>query len=154
MNRAMKLSENFPLHEFLRSETAARMGRVLEPPPEAVAHLTRLSVEVLQPVHVLLGRPLYILSGWRPDWLNDQVGGAKDSAHLYGRAADTIVSGMSALVLARFIQRHNLPVDKCIVEFDQWVHVQVSRAPSIAPRRIYLTARRVNGKTIYSPGLG
>lgn len=153
-----EISPHFTLDEFLRSQTAARLGRVLDPPQLVIDNLKRLCVLVLEPLRVALGRPVISSSGWRPDWLNKLDGGANDSAHITGRADDFHTVGMTPATLARFIQRQNLPVDKCILEFPDssgggWVHVQVSKAPDIAPRRLFLTARRVDGQTQYIEGL-
>lgn len=149
----MNLSDHFPLAEFCQSQAAARSGVKLEPPPFAVDNLTRLCVNVLEPLRLLLGKPVVITSGWRPRWLNSLIGGAPNSAHLTGRAADIHVSGMSPFELAKYIRNRALPVDKAIVEFDQWVHVQVSPASDIAPRYQFLTARHTKAGTEYSEGL-
>lgn len=149
----MKLTPHFELAEFLRSQAAARSGETLEPPPFVVDNLKRLCVDVLEPLRTSLGQAIVISSGWRPKWLNTAIGGAQNSAHLTGRAADIHVPGMTSAELARFIQRQRLPVDKCIDEFGQWVHVQVSEKPEIDPRRQFLTANHVNGQTQYIEGL-
>lgn len=149
----MNLTEHFPLEEFLRSQTAARMGRSLEPSAEIVANLKRLCVLVLEPLRISLGRPIIVSSGYRPPWLNVVIGGAKSSAHLTGRAADIQTVGMTPATLARFIQRQGLPADKVILEFGDWVHVQISKDSATPPRQSYLTARHVNGQTQYIEGL-
>lgn len=154
----MNLSDHFALDEFLKSQEAARLGRILVPPPEIIANLRRLCVLALEPLRVALGRPIIASSGWRPEWLNTLIGGEKASAHITGRAADTETIGMTPITLARFIKRQDLPVDKCILEFPDspnggWVHIQVSPAPDIPPRRLFLTARHVGGRKQYIEGL-
>lgn len=147
------LTDHFKLNEFTFSQSAARRGLELSPPPDVIANLKRLCVLILEPVRITLGRPLVITSGWRPEWLNAEIGGAPTSAHLTGRAADIHTVGMTPLTLARFIQNHEFPVDKVILEFGRWVHIQVSEAPEKAPRRQYLTAFVDNGRTVYAEGL-
>ena len=149
----IQLSEHFALSELLVSQTAVRLGHPLELPPIVIANLRRLCVLALEPIRVALGRPIVVSSGWRPDWLNELIGGAKDSAHLTGRAADINAIGMTPRALARSIQRLELPVDKVILEFDSWVHVQVSLDALTEPRRQYLTAQHVAGRTQYLEGL-
>ncbi len=149
----MNLTPHFELSEFLRSQAAARSGETLDPPPFVVDNLRRLCVDVLEPLRTSLGQAVVITSGWRPKWLNTMIGGAQNSAHLTGRAADIHVQGMAAIDLARFIQRQRIPVDKCLNEFQQWVHVQVSEKPEMEPRREFLTARHVGGQTSYLEGL-
>lgn len=148
----MNLTDNFPLEEFLRSQVAARLGLDLAPPPEIVTNLKRLCVLVLQPARTSIGRPIVISSGWRPEWLNAAINGAASSAHIDGRAADCNCTGMTPIAFARAIQRLNLPVDKVILEYGQWVHVQVAKEGR-DPRREYLTARRTAHETIYELGL-
>lgn len=149
----MNLTEHFALSEMLVSQMAARSGVTLDPPPFVIDNLTRLCVDVLEPLRASLGKPITITSGWRPKWLNAAIGGAQNSAHLTGRAADIRVSGMPALELAKYIRGRHFAVDKCIMEFGQWVHVQVSSAANVEPRREFLTASHVNGMTQYTEGL-
>ncbi len=46
-------------------------------------------------------RPLYVTSGFRSRACNDQVGGAGDSQHLYGNAADVVSRSRSLCDVAR-----------------------------------------------------
>jgi hypothetical protein len=156
----MQLSRSFELSELLRSPEAARHGIDMRPPQAVLERLTWLCVHVLQPLRDLLGKAIFVSSGYRPEELNRLVGGANDSAHLYGRAADIEVFGMPNLMLARFVSEQNLlQLDKCILEFPTdedpqagWVHVQVPEKGGIA-RAQYLTALRSEGRTVYREGL-
>lgn len=147
-----RLTEHFLLDELLTSETAARRGIALIPPQSIINNLQRLCTLGLEPLRGRLGRPVFVLSGWRPEWLNRLVGGSPGSAHMEGRAGDIKVEGMSARSLAGFIARQGLPFDKVIEEFDRWVHVQIPREGA-EPRGLLLTARYVNGATQYTEGL-
>ncbi|NJP32088.1 D-Ala-D-Ala carboxypeptidase family metallohydrolase [Micromonospora thermarum] len=51
--------------------------------------------------HSLGDKPLYVTSGFRSRACNDQVGGARDSQHLYGNAADVVPSSGSLCDVAR-----------------------------------------------------
>ena len=144
----MMLSRHFTLDELTASQTATRMGREIVPTPEQLANLQRLAELVLEPLRIQLGRPVVISSGLRPAWLNEQIGGAKNSAHLTGRAADITTIGMTPDTLARFIRNHGFPVDQVIVEFGRWVHVAVAE-DGRPPRNEYLTASLVGGRTQY-----
>ena len=150
----IQLSENFYLREFLRSETAARMGREIVAGEFEQQNLRRLCVEVMQPIRTGLDRVVTVLSGLRPVWLNVAVGGAKASAHIYGMADDFIVAGMTPRETCRWIVEHKakLPFQQLILEFDQWVHIAVAAAGS-TPKREVLTARRQYGQTVYLPGI-
>lgn len=147
-----KLSENFILREFLRSEYAARHGLTIIPSQEEVENLRRLCVEVLQPVRNAYGR-MRITSGLRPPWLNQAIGGSKSSAHMYGCAADVEFLDFDNSYV--FGHLHDFPIDgmpfdQIILEFppNGWIHFGIARVG--APiRGQFLIARHVNGKTEY-----
>lgn len=146
----MKLTEHFTLEEFCESDAAARMGAVLRPTQEVILNLTRLCHDVLEPLRTRLQKPIIITSGYRPEWLNKFIGGAPNSAHLTGRAADIKLHGMPPRELVKYIRNQGFPVDKCILEFEQWTHVQISPSASVAPRHRFLTALHIDGHTQYS----
>jgi len=75
----MKLSTNFNLSEF-RSKDGASF------PPEVIKQLTSLA-QNLQVIRDVVG-PLTILSGYRSPEHNKKVGGANESFHVKGMAAD------------------------------------------------------------------
>lgn len=147
------LSPHFSLHEFLSSETAARMGREIEVTPDVLASLQRLCQQVLEPIRVKLGKPIVITSGYRPGWLNAAIGGSRTSAHMTGNAADIKVVGMEPYAFCSWVQHHaqkeGWPIDQCIHEFGQWTHI----GTATAPRFEYLTAVMMNGRTQYLRGI-
>ena len=51
-------------------------------------NLEKLILRVLAPIRSLYGKPIYVNSGFRSEKLNELVGGAKNSQHLQGKAAD------------------------------------------------------------------
>ena len=84
----MQLSNNFRLSEFTRSDTAKRLGIVNEcSSVEQVLNLAYLCHMVLQPLRDRFG-PIRINSGYRCPELNEAVGGAQNSHHMRGEAAD------------------------------------------------------------------
>lgn len=147
-----KLTSNFTLDELTVSQTAARLGLDNTPPPEVIVELQRLCEMILQPLRDVVGRPIVVSSGYRARKVNKAVGGAKFSAHLYGRAADFTIPGEAPRVTCQRIIDLGLPYDQVIQEFDRWVHVAIAPTDG-APRRQVLTARRVGGGTIYEQGL-
>jgi len=122
----MILSEHFALHEFTDSQTAARLGLDNTPSPEILDNLRLLCTTILEPARMALG-PLRISSGYRAPAVNAAVGGAKDSAHMQGFAADVIPVEVSKLTFARWVKQW-VPFDQIILEFGTpeqpaWIHV-------------------------------
>lgn len=62
-------------------------------------------LEGLQRMREEIGKPMRITSAFRPWEYNRLVGGAKWSRHLYGRAADVVVDGMSGHQIADVARR-------------------------------------------------
>lgn len=148
----VRLSKDFWLREFTRSQTAARLGRPIEPSEEEIANLQHLCINLLQPIRDHFHRPITITSGLRPRWLNALVGGAEASEHIPGRAADFIVAGYTPYAACRAIEPLRLPFNQLILEFGQWIHISCSPI-GIRPRREVLTARVISGRTAYVPDI-
>ena len=90
----IKLSPNFYLDEFTRSQVAVRHDITISVEPDSLVleNLRRLCVNVLQPLREALG-PVHVTSGYRPLAVNILVGGSSRSQHIDGLAADIVVSG-------------------------------------------------------------
>lgn len=148
------LSANFKLSEFCRSDYATRMGLEIEPTEEVVDNLYRLCKYVLQPLRNEMRGVIRITSGYRPDWLNAAVGGSKTSAHMHGCAADIEVDGTDNEDVVIRVTDMILPYDQCILEYppDGWVHIGIAEKGKL-PRNEVLTAKKIDGKTIYLRGL-
>ncbi len=147
-----QVGQYFYAYEFTASQTAARMGRTIVPTPEQWRNVFALVDQVLDPARRYLDTPIRISSGVRPVWLNAKVGGAANSAHISGRAADCTAIGLTAVEFAQLLHSSRIKFDKCIVEYGQWVHLQVAETGNI-PRREIWTARYSGGGTVYTPGL-
>jgi len=151
----MQLTENFSLHEMTKSDAALRHGIDNTPDDEALENLRILCENVLQPIRNELG-PVKVNSGYRGPEVNRAVGGAKNSDHMKGMAADIEIPSMPNAELAEWISE-NLDFTQVILEFytpgipdSGWVHV--SYDPSDL-RGQKLTAMRRDGKTVYVNGL-
>lgn len=125
----MYLTENISLSEMTFSNTAIRHGIDNEPTEEQIAAMQSLAENVLQPVREHFERPLNITSGFRGEELNSRIGGAKNSQHMKGEAADIRVSGVHPRRVWEFI-RDNLEFDQLIAEYIDrgdintgWIHV-------------------------------
>lgn len=152
----MRLSKNFTLCEFTKSQTAERRGIDNTPQGEHMEAAKALFENVVQPVRDQFG-PTVINSGYRSPELNEAVGGSSKSQHCKGEAADIEVPGVANGDLANWIV-DNLDFDQVILEFytpgipdSGWVHVSYKADGS--NRKSILTATRVDGKTVYSNGI-
>ena len=144
----MNLTEHFTLEELTFSPTAERQKINNTPPLEAVAHLTTLA-EGLEKVRALLGGPIRISSGYRSPELNAAIGGAKNSAHMSGFAADFVCPSFgSPLDIVKAIAASSIKFDQCIQE-GMWVHISFD--PDM--RREVLTAHFHNGEAYYTEGV-
>lgn len=149
----MRLSRNFTLEEFLRSQTATRNDIDMTPPPEVVENIRRLVNEILQPLRDAVNTVVTVTSGYRPLVLNRLIGGSSTSQHVLGEAADIVVVGMLPIDVARVIRDLELPYWQLIHEFGQWTHVSIAPNGSKSPKRQILTALRDQGRTVYREGL-
>lgn len=145
-----QLTPNFSLRELTRSEFGERRDWLNIPTPEALANL-RKTAEGLERIRALAGRPIVVQSGYRMPALNGAIGGAPNSQHVIGQAADINAVGLSPRALAELIRGAitQLGVDQLILESPDncgWVHV--SFAPK--PRGQVLT--KLRGRP-YLPGL-
>lgn len=92
----MKRIKYFTLSEFINSKTAKRLSIDNMPTFEAVDNLNRLA-DYLDKIREKLGKPILVNSGFRCPMLNKAVGGAANSQHLKGLAADIVCSDMDML---------------------------------------------------------
>ena len=123
----MKLTEHFKLEEFTRSETAARKGLDNTPNKTQIAALKQLCKKVLEPYRDLVEKPVIISSGYRCPELNRLVGGAKNSQHMKGEAADLRMNSYKDAMLCAAWLLNNTDFDQILIETSNhrtyWVHV-------------------------------
>lgn len=146
----MSLSADFKLWEFVKSVTADQNGIKNLPNETEVAHLRLLCQNILQPAHTALG-PMKISSGFRSEELNKLIGGAKNSDHRLGFAADVIPYNVGTGKLAEWGVKNCPQFDQVILEFGtlknpRWIHL------SIAPRnrKQILRATYKDHKIVYN----
>jgi len=119
----MQLTPHFTLAEFEASETAARKGIVNEVPDDLLGAVKR-TAEGLERVRALLGKPVIILSGYRCPELNQAVGGAARSQHMFGLAADIIVPRFGTpMDVCSAIFESDISFDQLILEYRRWTHI-------------------------------
>lgn len=149
----VQLTQHFWLHEFARSQEAARRGMPVQIGADSAiaANLKRLCVDVLEPLRGKTSS-ITITSGYRPLWLNRLVGSADNSQHVQGLAADFVIANLSPLETCLLIQKLELPFDQLIHEFGEWVHVSVAPTGE-KPRGMAMTAVHELGKVAYRRGI-
>jgi len=125
----MNISEHFTREELVGSYIAERRGISNEPTPDQLRNLYE-TAGMLERVRVLCNnQPVYINSGFRSETLNVVVGGAVNSAHCHGRAADFRIPGFgSPYEVTERIIVSDLDFDKVIYE-GTWVHIQIRDNP-------------------------
>lgn len=143
------LTEHFFLEEMLKSPTATRLGfeEQFAPPESIKQNLKALCENVLEPLRVKLGKPITITSGYRCERDNAAIGGANNSQHVLGQAADILVNGMTVSEVFDFIKASGIPYDQNIHEFSEWNHISYN--PIGAQRQERLKAIKVDGQTKY-----
>jgi len=151
----VKLSENFTLQEFTKSQTAIRKGLDNTPAEAHIENAKELFANVVQKVRDNFGVTI-INSGYRGPDLNYAIGGSNTSQHTRGQAVDIECPGTPNYDVAKWVE-DNLEFDQLILEFytpgipdSGWVHVSYKTEDN---RKQCLTAMKENGKTIYKPGL-
>lgn len=83
-----KISTNFTLEEFYKSYTADSLNINNAPNDKIKKNIYKLVTEILQPIRDSYGKPIIVSSGYRCEKLNKAVGGAANSDHKFGCAAD------------------------------------------------------------------
>ena len=151
----VRLSKNFTLQEFTKSQVAERRGIDNLPGEIHLERAKELFENIVQKVRDNFGVTI-INSGYRSGDLNYAIGGSNTSQHCRGQAVDIECPGTPNYDVAKWIE-DNLEFDQLILEFytsgipdSGWVHVSYDTEDN---RKQSLTATKENGKTIYKPGL-
>lgn len=152
-----KLSKNFYLKDFIKSETAIRKRIDNNPTTQHLVALKAVCENILEPVYAHYKKPVRINSAYRGPALNKAVGGSSKSQHCNGEAVDFEIDGVPNPELANWIAV-NCEFDQLILEFynpkegpnSGWVHCSYTAKGT--NRRQILTAVTVKGKTVYKPG--
>ena len=92
-------------------------------------------VDVLHGIRVYFGKPVYITSGYRCYTQNKIDGGAEYSNHLYGRAADIWISGVTMAQVVNYAKTIGAGADTYYA--NGYAHIAVAESSSPAPTRDY-----------------
>ena len=109
-----KLSENFTVAEYIKSQTATRHGIDNSLSKEHLENAKKLFANVVQPIREKFGVTI-ITSGYRSPELNAKIGGSSKSQHCKGEAVDIECVHASTEEVSRYIH-YNLDFDHLILE--------------------------------------
>lgn len=111
----LRLSPHFTLKELTRSAAAVKYEIENVPSLEEIARLRALCENVLEPLRRRFG-VIRITSGFRTQQLNERIGGARNSQHLYGEAADIYVGSKELGKKMYMFIRENIVFDQLLLE--------------------------------------
>jgi D-alanyl-D-alanine dipeptidase len=135
----------FKIEEFTKTDT----GSPNLPGAQEKKNIEALIENVLDPARAEMGAPITVTSGYRSVAANIKIGGAKNSQHTRGEAADLKCADNKKLF---DILKKQGRFDQLIWEFGndrQPAHVHVSYSKT--PRKQILKAIKTNGITKYIP---
>jgi hypothetical protein len=135
-----QLSPHFTLSELIYSATADARDIDNVPNDAEIDQLDLLANLTLEKVRTICDdKPVLISSGFRCKELNTCIGGASNSAHLFGAAADITIPQFGLpldVCKALYPYLKELQIDQLIYETNQsggaWVHI--GRRPEGEPR--------------------
>ena len=132
------ITKNFTFEELTNSATAKRLGIDNTPNEKERESIIKLAKEVLQPIRDAWKAPLIVTSGFRCEKLNNAVGGAKNSQHKFGEAADFKATkpqdnGKLYRLIQSMVNSGKITCGQCIWEYGnaknpQWVHISLPNA--------------------------
>lgn len=120
----INMNLNFSISELIRSQNAINAGIDNTPSIKETDNLLNLIFYILQPLRDKFGA-IKVTSGFRNQKVNFLAGGAINSNHLYGCAADIIPQNATFKQLYDYVVQ-NLDYDECFIEKSssaKWLHV-------------------------------
>lgn len=121
------LSPHFSFEELIFSEIALRKGLDNTPDAAQRMNLSRLCALALEPARDILGVPIHVNSGFRSTGVNAAVGGAANSSHMAGLAADILPIGVPLLNAFNALRTNLKGLDQIIQECGPagWIHLSI-----------------------------
>lgn len=131
----MKITENFNMEEFAVSGSYPKLAKLPIEGSKEWNNIIELVKNLLQPIRTAINAPMKITSGYRSKELNKKVGGAVNSNHLYGMAAD--VQTTDNISMVKVLRDLGVDFDECIIEYPKfkndeiddckWVHLAYNK---------------------------
>ena len=150
----------FTIRELSKSATATRKGINNTPTSNIETALKNLIENVLDPLREKWGAPIVVSSGYRCPALNRAVGGATNSQHTKGEAADIRTVSDSRednMKLLRCLINSGIIYDQVISEDvdsagrPNWIHVSFTKARKNRMKKT--TMKKISGRTTYISGI-
>jgi hypothetical protein len=148
LNKRIPGAPNFRYKEFIKSDTALRMGISNIPNEKQWKNIEKLAVNILQPIRKKFGR-IRITSGFRSPELNQAIGGSRYSNHCRAEAADIepVNVNVKLVDIMEYIVE-NLEFRTVILEYPPlgWLHTDYRKGGSL--KRIKLKDKNHHYKTV------
>ena len=147
------ISPHFKLKELTKSKTAQDHGIDNTPEKYHLINLIWFVWKVLEPVRILVEKPVIVSSGYRSKELNKKIKHSSDSSQHNANddcaAVDIWVKGMKHEELFNMIKGSLVEYDQLILE-SGCVHIS-GKTNNKKPRRRALIREIVSGKPVYKP---
>ena len=132
------MAKYFTFGEMLASEVAEDNAIENIPDWESIDNLRNLTERVLEKVREVWGKPIYVNSGYRCEKLNRLVGGAVNSQHKIGKAADITTGSIEGNKrLFALVEQSDIEFDQLIDEYGyQWLHISYDAMKAIQRRQV------------------
>ena len=119
------MAKYFTIGELCKSDVAVEKRIENTPDNTTIERMNALMEKCLDKVREMWGKPIGVNSGYRSADLNRAVGGAKNSQHLRGEAADiTAGTKENNRKLFDLIVASDIPFDQLIDESGyKWLHI-------------------------------
>ncbi len=142
-----QLSPNFSFAEM----TVTKCGLPNSPNSTQLRSMTTLCTEVLEKIRAHFGKPVIVTSGFRSEAVNRDAGGASNSQHLLGEAADIHIPGVANSEIWQWVV-DNLDFDQIIAEKLQkdvpdagWIHVSYRAGRLRKDAKSFVNGKYVKG---------
>lgn len=152
-----RLTADFKLSEFVRSSYAARWRIDNTPTAIAMANIENILAPGMQRIRDDLGLPIFVESGYRCPKVNAGVGGASNSAHMVGLAADWYCPGYGTpfRVCRYLLPRMKALGIKQLIYEGTWVHTAFGAAgEAFSPQALTAHFSPDRKEVTYTPGIG
>lgn len=133
----------FTIEELTRTNTGIKNDIT----PDSLYNIMTLVKKVLDPAREAYGAPIIVNSGYRSPEVNTAIGGAKNSQHCKGEAADiTCADNMKLFEILLDMEFDQLIYEHGDDNQPSWIHVSYREGNS---RQQVLRSKKSGKKTVY-----